>query len=191
MLSPLERILFLVLVLICGALAFRGFQRVVAVVRRGRPADRGDRLASRFGRALLDVGLQRTLFRTRPVASFFHAFIFFGFSFYVLVNVNDLLEAYVTGWSTLGRGGVAGVFNLLSPRSASAVTSEPRSVAAAGAAAVQRNALSGKGVQRSKIAMSARAGTHVRSASAQTLVTRGSQDRAGNTTGKGAAHSKR
>ena len=104
---------------------------------------------------------------------------------------NPLANIILPGVQWWLTGPIQGVFNLLSPRSASAVTSEPRSVAAAGAAAVQRNALSGKGVQRSKIAMSARAGTHVRSASAQTLVTRGSQDRAGNTTGKGAAHSKR
>ena len=64
--------------------------------------------------ALIDVGLQRPLFRTRPVVSIFHAFIFFGFSFYLLVNINDILEAYLSGWSPLGGGPVASAFNLFS-----------------------------------------------------------------------------
>ncbi len=114
MLSAPERIAFLLLVVVCGALAYRGFREIFRVVRRGRPAARGDRLVARFVRALVDVGLQRPVFKTRPWVSLFHAFIFFGFSFYLLVNVNDLVEGYVEGWTTLGRGGWAGPFNLLS-----------------------------------------------------------------------------
>jgi len=114
MLTTPERIAFLALVLICGAIAARGFARMVRVVRRGRDAERTDGLVGRFVKALLDIGLQRPIFKTRPWVSLFHALIFFGFSFYLLVNLNDLLEAYLSGWTTIGRGGVAGVFNLLS-----------------------------------------------------------------------------
>jgi Fe-S oxidoreductase len=113
MLSLPERIAFVLLVLLCGALAFQGFARIVKIVRRGRAADRSDGLAGRFAEAIVDVGLQRPVFKARPWVSVFHAFIFFGFSFYLLVNVNDLLEAFVGGWTTIGRGPLAGVFNLL------------------------------------------------------------------------------
>ena len=114
MLSIGERLAFVLLVVVCLALAGRGFARIVRVVRSGRPAARGDGLVGRFAGALLDVGLQRPVFRTRPWVSIAHAFIFFGFSFYLLVNVNDLLEGFVRGWSTIGGGPVASVFNLLS-----------------------------------------------------------------------------
>ncbi len=114
MLSTPERLAFLLLVAICGALAAQGFARIVRIVRRGAPAARGDRLAARFAKALLDVGLQRPIFKSRPWVSFFHALVFFGFSFYLLVNANDLVEAYVAGWTTLGRGPLAGAFNLAS-----------------------------------------------------------------------------
>jgi Fe-S oxidoreductase len=119
MLSPAERIAFLVLVLICGALAAQGFGRILRLVRLGRPAERSDGLAGRLAKALVDVGLQRTIAKARPWVSLFHGFIFFGFSFYVLVNVNDLLEAYVAGWTTIGDGASsrslgASVFNLFS-----------------------------------------------------------------------------
>ncbi len=114
MLSTPERIAFLVLVLVCGVLAIQGFSRLVRLVRQGRSADRSDRLVARFVRAAVDVALQKPVLKARPVVSLFHAFIFFGFSFYLLVNVNDLLEAYVDGWTTIGQGRLAGAFNLFS-----------------------------------------------------------------------------
>ena len=114
MLTLPERIAFVVLALLCGALAIRGFARIVAIVRKGAKADRADRLLQRFAKAFVDIGLQRTIFRARPLVSTLHAFIFFGFSFYLLVNVNDLLEGYVAGWTTSRGGALAAGFNLFS-----------------------------------------------------------------------------
>ena len=59
MLSTPERIAFLVLVLVCGALAFQGFARFIRLIRQGRSAERGDRLLARFVSAAIDVGLQK------------------------------------------------------------------------------------------------------------------------------------
>lgn len=109
-----ERVAFLALTLVCGGLAFQGFRRIAQIVRLGKPAERRDSLARRLVSALIDVGLQRTIAKTRPLVSLAHAFLFFGFSFYLLVNLNDLLEASVEGWTTIGAGPVAGLFNLLS-----------------------------------------------------------------------------
>ena len=114
MLSVPERIAFVVLTVLCGAAASRGFARIAAIVRKGQKADRSDRLVGRFAKALLDIGLQKPIFRARPLVSTLHAFIFFGFSFYLLVNVNDLLEGYVAGWTTSRGGALAGAFNLFS-----------------------------------------------------------------------------
>ncbi|MEE8434904.1 MAG: (Fe-S)-binding protein [bacterium] len=113
MLSPVEKIVFLVLAAVSVLIATRGFVRIVRVVRGGRPAERSDRLVARFVGALIDVGLQRPIFRIRPVVSIFHALIFFGFSFYLLVNINEIVEAFVEGWSTIGGGAVASGFNLI------------------------------------------------------------------------------
>jgi len=113
-LSLAEKIAYLALVALCGLVAVPAFARIARVVRQGRPAERSDGLASRFVGTLIDIGLQRPMFKARPVASTFHALIFFGFSFYLLVNVNDVLEAFVPGWTTVGRGPVFGAFNLVS-----------------------------------------------------------------------------
>ncbi len=114
MLGPTERIAFLLLVIVCGGLATHGFLRIARIVRLGKAAERTDGLAGRLINALIDVGLQRTIAKARPLVSLAHGFVFFGFSFYILVNVNDLIEAYVDGWTTIGAGTLAGVFNLLS-----------------------------------------------------------------------------
>ncbi|ACF12601.1 protein of unknown function DUF224 cysteine-rich region domain protein [Chloroherpeton thalassium ATCC 35110] len=113
MLYPAEQIAFVLLVLVCGGIAFQGFSRIVKLMQKSGSADRSDNLAGRFIGALIDVGMQKPIFKARPLASLFHAFIFFGFSFYLLVNVNDVLEAFVPGWTTIGsENPIARGFNL-------------------------------------------------------------------------------
>ncbi|MCH7818744.1 MAG: (Fe-S)-binding protein [Candidatus Marinimicrobia bacterium] len=114
MLSSVEQIAFILLTVICMALAYRGFSRIFKIVKSGAEDDRSDRLFGRFAKALIEVGIQKPVFKSRPIVSVFHAFIFFGFSFYLLVNVNDILEAYVDGWHTIGSTGIAGAFNMFS-----------------------------------------------------------------------------
>ena len=115
MLSLTEQIAFVLLVLVCGGVAFQGFRRIFVIVSQGKPSYRTDKFLSRLIKALIEVGLQKPLFKSRPIVSLFHAFIFFGFSFYLLVNFNDLLEAYVSGWTTIDSSNpVALGFNLFS-----------------------------------------------------------------------------
>lgn len=111
MLGSVERIAFAVLVVACGALALRGARRIVAFVREGKPAARTDGLARRCARTLIDIGLQRPMFKARPLVSTLHAFIFFGFTFYLLVNLNDIAEGF-SSWTTIDRGGITSAFNL-------------------------------------------------------------------------------
>ncbi len=114
MLSLAERLAFGWLVIVCLYYAQIGFVQMIRIIRQGAAAQRSDNLIRRFALALAIVGLQLPLFKIRPIVSIFHAFIFFGFSFYILVNVNDMLEAYIHGWTTLGRDSLLlGGFNLL------------------------------------------------------------------------------
>ena len=113
MLNSNEQIAFILLALVCGILAFQGFNRVFKTVRCGADTDRSDNLIGRFISALFDVFLQKSIKNARPIVSLFHSFIFYAFSFYLLVNVNDVLVAYVDGWTTLGSDHIlANLFNL-------------------------------------------------------------------------------
>ncbi|GGO21852.1 heterodisulfide reductase-related iron-sulfur binding cluster [Deinococcus humi] len=97
MLPLTHQILFLVFAVITGAFGLWGFYRLYLRVRRGAPAT--ERRFDLPGRRILDavrVSLtQERTFRRRTVISVLHSFIFYGFVFYLLVNVVDGLEGYL------------------------------------------------------------------------------------------------
>ena len=97
MLPLSSKIAFLVFAVITLAFGLRGFYRLYLNVRRGKPdVDlRFDRLLSRAWYAISTSLTQSRTFRKRGVVSFFHAFIFYGFVFYLIVNLVDAVEGYV------------------------------------------------------------------------------------------------
>ena len=91
-----QKIAFLILAILLGALGARGFYRLFLRIRRGRPdtEEHWDRPLRRLAYAFITAITQRRTFRDRPIVSSFHAFIFYGFAFYVLVNLVDGVEGY-------------------------------------------------------------------------------------------------
>ncbi|NOX61400.1 MAG: (Fe-S)-binding protein [Chloroflexi bacterium] len=104
MLTTTERILFVLMALILGGLTAILFYGIYKIIRRGRPAPPRENVIPSLIGAAIDVLLQRPMFRSRPVLSVFHAFIFFGFSYYFLVNVTDVLEGFVPGFELIYGG---------------------------------------------------------------------------------------
>jgi Fe-S oxidoreductase len=100
MLTTLEMIAFGLLVTVSAILTAYGFFGIYRIIRRGRPAPARQHLIKHFVVTLIQVGLQKPIYKSRPILTTFHAFIFFGFSYYFLVNVNDVLEGFVRGYST-------------------------------------------------------------------------------------------
>ncbi len=92
-----QKIAFVLFALLTLALAAQGFHRLYLRVRRGRPDldPRFDRLPQRLWYALVTTLTQQRTFKDRPVISLFHSFIFYGFSFYVLVNLVDAVEGFL------------------------------------------------------------------------------------------------
>jgi Fe-S oxidoreductase len=107
-----ERILFILLALGCVGLTARGFYRIYRVITRGEGRPPLGLFLRRLIPVSLDILLQRPIIRTRRWASFFHALVFFAFTFYGLVNLLDLAEGFL-GFSTLHRGGLFGLYNLI------------------------------------------------------------------------------
>jgi Fe-S oxidoreductase len=102
MLSLTEKIIFFLMVAVFGGLTGWGFYNIYRILRRGRPAPIPNLqvLIPQAAKTLLEVGLQKPIYKSRPVLTTLHALIFFGFSYYFLVNVNDLLEGFVPGYAT-------------------------------------------------------------------------------------------
>lgn len=97
MLSAIEKLLFLVAAGVSGYYAYTGFKRLALAVARGQEGfyPRRNQLLWRLKEAAVRAISQVTVFKARPLASFFHSFIFYGFLFYLLVNVFDALKGFV------------------------------------------------------------------------------------------------
>ena len=114
MLPLSSKILFFLFALVFGGLGLWGFYRLYLRVRRGSRATelRADVLGSRLLYALRVSLTQERTFRNRTAISVLHSFIFYGFVYYLLVNVIDGLEGYFA-FSILSSNPLGAVYNLL------------------------------------------------------------------------------
>lgn len=92
-----QKVAFLIFAVVTTALAAIGFYRLWLRVRRGAASaePRTEGFWSRLRYAAATTVLQSRTFRKRPVISTFHAFIAYGFAFYLAINLIDLLEGYL------------------------------------------------------------------------------------------------
>ena len=108
MLPLTQKILFALFAAITGALGAYGFYRLYRRIARGRSDTdtRWNELPRRVVYALVTTLTQSRTFRKRPWVSFFHSFIFYGFTFYLLVNLLDAIDGYVPlSFASLGLAG--------------------------------------------------------------------------------------
>jgi Fe-S oxidoreductase len=110
MLSPVEKILFIVLAVASLYYGGKGFYDVYRAIARGKADPRLNHLGERILRALRIVLTQQSVFKMRPLVSFLHALVFYGFVFYFLVNLVDVIEGFLPFHA---RGGLWRPFNVL------------------------------------------------------------------------------
>jgi Fe-S oxidoreductase len=116
MLTLPEKALFLILAAISIYYTYRGFREIIEIIRKGQPEyySRFNLPLRRIREALARTISQITVFRNRPIVGLFHSFIFYGFTFYALVNLADLSEGFLpAGWfAWLGNSGVGDAYRL-------------------------------------------------------------------------------
>lgn len=84
------------------------------VVRRGGDKLYLERLPQRALRALRIYLSQQTTLRARPLVSWLHVGVVWGFTFYFIVNLGDVLEGFIADFKFLGEGGLlAAAYRLL------------------------------------------------------------------------------
>jgi Fe-S oxidoreductase len=122
MLSRHQQIAFLAfaaLSLASAAFTWGGLYRRISAGRADTDL-RLDRPVRRIAYALVTTLTQRRTFRKRPWVNFFHSFIFYGFTFYLLVNLVDAAEGFLP--FTIPSTNPAGlVYNLLADLLSAAV----------------------------------------------------------------------
>ena len=114
MLTLPEKALFVLLAIVSLYYTYRGFQQIITIIRKGQPDyySRFNLPVARIREALVRTIAQVTVFRNRPVVGLFHSFIFYGFTFYALVNLADIIEGYFPAYwfSWLGNSPVGSLF---------------------------------------------------------------------------------
>lgn len=112
MLSPWERGVFLLLAVLSVLGTAHGLWGVVGSIRRGTRHESVRITGKTVVAALLQVVFQQRTFRTRRTVALFHLFVVWGFLYYGLVNVGDLLEGFIPGFRFLGHGWPGGLYRL-------------------------------------------------------------------------------
>src|SRR5512139_1189845 len=113
MLSPIEKILFVLAVAASLYFTYRGVRRIISHIGSGHGQPDWNLVWKRIGDLIVKVGLFQPVFRLRLGPSILHGLIGWGFIVFLVVNLNDLVYGY-TGFAILNNtGGVGNVYRLL------------------------------------------------------------------------------
>ncbi|CAN5647310.1 (Fe-S)-binding protein [soil metagenome] len=113
MLSLSEKILFVVCVVGALAYAYFDFKAIYQIIWRGQgQKPTWGEIKNRAGAALKTWLTLKPTWKTRPVASIFHAMIAWGFTFYFLVNFGDVVQGYFP-ITFLGEGFIGAIYRFL------------------------------------------------------------------------------
>jgi len=94
MLTLIEKIIFVLLSLGSAYFAYLTAERIYRIVRRGTGAVGLDELVKRAINATIIFVSQKTVLKKRFLPSLAHAFVAWGFTYYLLVNIADGLRAF-------------------------------------------------------------------------------------------------
>ncbi len=114
MLTTIEKIVFVLAALATLYAAATTARRIIAVIARGRGKPDWSKVPEKAIQVLAKTITLSPVWRARPLASLLHAFVAWGFIFFLLVNLGDLLEGFFPGLEFFGRGMVGDVYRLLS-----------------------------------------------------------------------------
>lgn len=112
MLTLPERIIFALVTLLSLGVTYRAAMRILSILQRGHGRPDWSILRQRLISIPPRILSFQPLFRFRPVPSLFHAFIGWGFLYYIVVNLGDLLEGYIRNFQFLGTGTLAHLYHL-------------------------------------------------------------------------------
>jgi Fe-S oxidoreductase len=112
MLTLPEKILFILAALAALYGAWLAAVRIIHIIGRGQGKVDWSLAQKRLGVALgKTISLQPT-FRLRLGPSLFHALVAWGFMYYLLVNLGDILKGFIPGFHFLGTGIIGNLYRL-------------------------------------------------------------------------------
>lgn len=112
MLTTIERILFLLLAAICIVATINTFGQMGQIIWRGDRELNFKDLPTRIIKGVTALLTQGRILRHRKLASIIHLGVAYGFLFYLLVNLYDLLEGFIHDFEFLHDNIIGQLFRL-------------------------------------------------------------------------------
>ncbi len=112
MLTLIEKLLFPIVVGVSLYYTWLGVQRMIAIINRGQGSPDWGLARQRLVEALTKTITLKPTWRLRPGATLFHALVAWGFMYYALVNLGDVLQAYIPNFTFLGTGPIGNLYRL-------------------------------------------------------------------------------
>jgi Fe-S oxidoreductase len=112
MLTLVEKILFVAAATLSAGLTLRSAERILRIIRRGSGPFSLRGVLRRLVPTLVNTVFQRTTFKTRFGPSLAHILVVWGFTYYLLANLGDVLHAMLPGFVFLGRGLLGDIYRL-------------------------------------------------------------------------------
>lgn len=113
MLILVEKIIFVIAVALTIYAAVKATQRLTRIISAGQGRPDYNLAIKKAVSVLAKTVTLTPTWRIRKVSSLFHAMVAWGFMFYLLVNVGDVLQAFIPGYVFLGEGTIGNLYRLL------------------------------------------------------------------------------
>ena len=113
MLTLVEKFLFVLAILASGSAAYLAANRIIRTIRRGQGRFDWRVIPTRLGAALAKTITLLPTFKIRLLPSLFHAFIAWGFIYYLLVNAVDALYGLFPNFNFFESTLAGGIYRLL------------------------------------------------------------------------------
>ncbi len=112
MLTLPEKILFILASLATLYAAWRAIERLIGIIARGQGKPDWALARKRLVEAIVKTVTLRPTWKLRLWPTLFHAFVAWGFMYYVLVNFGDVLEGFIPEFRFLGHGTLGHLYRL-------------------------------------------------------------------------------
>jgi len=112
MLTLPEKVIFAFVAFISLYAAWKNIDRMIHLIGRGKGKPDWQLAYKRFVIAITKTVTLQPTWRLRFGPSLFHAFVAWGFTYYLLVNFGDVLQAYIPGFIFLGTGIIGDIYRL-------------------------------------------------------------------------------
>ncbi|OGO41718.1 MAG: [Fe-S]-binding protein [Chloroflexi bacterium RBG_16_58_14] len=113
MLTLPEKLLFIIAVVASGFAAYRVAVRITRIIRRGQGKVNWSLPQVRLASVLAKTAIFAPVFRLRFWPSLFHGLVGWGFIYYLLVDLGDVIEGFIPNYVFLGSGLPGDLYRLL------------------------------------------------------------------------------